>query len=371
MGHTYLLWLAFAALLASAQDGDEPIITLAADVMCPTGWQHFTHTDECYRYWTTVDWNRTVSVRRTYDEAVETCKMHHAELPVVKNATQFAFILDTIGRKTGRQAWLQIRDAPTNRLYPQVWMTNRGRVFDDFFDWDARRSMPGPEPCAAVQLMGEPARRIVGGTDKMITVDCYERLGVLCVKPRRPVSIGGVNLTRTGMVQHVWGTDLYLTFVGGNIPVGTRVTLQTTDENFFATAAPHSPTNCSMVVPLHGPSQSVHLGISHKSYTHKLCNGTCDEATFYLPSTAGLALGAKYSFCFFLPQPFDAPKDKKEYGLNLLPGVFLQEIQKRSEYLTDVCVRHQNSVQLFMGAGRDDRGRDIHRPYYFSSPHEN
>jgi hypothetical protein len=184
------------------------------------------------------------------------------------------------------------------------------------------------------------------------------------------VHIGAVNQTASDIIEHVWKSDLRLTFIGSRIPAGTRVTLQTTTEDFFATAPPRYPTNCSSIRPLVGDATPVLLNVSTRHYRHRLCNGTCDEATFYLSKATPLVRGARYSLCFFIPLPFKVPTAAREYAMNLLPNVFIEVVQARAEYLQDVCTRYQNGVDLFMGSAiRDDTQRDIVRPYYFDSRH--
>ena len=344
-------------------------VSVRAGALCPFGWKHYAPADQCYRFWGSEGFNSSYVVRRTYDEASEVCSRYGAELPIVVNGSQLEFILDYVGRNSGRQVWTQIREDPTMLAVngTKFW-TQHGHPFNEFFDWDHRRKMPGPESCVALQTAGDPARRIVGGNNKMITVDCYERLGTLCVKERRPVHIGGVNMTAAGRVDHIWNRELILKFVGARIPSGTRVSLQTTDDSYFATAPPGYPTNCTFIRPLHAASAPVTLNVTSRPWSHKLCNGTCDEATFVLPAGTPFVRGARYSFCFFNPIPFHVPKSDREYGQNLLPDAYLEVIQDRNEYLQDVCIRHQSSVEGFVN-GKSDLDRDIVRPYYFDSRH--
>ena len=344
-------------------------------VPCPGGWTHFSATDECYRFWGSEGWNETIVIRRTYDEAVEVCKREQAELPVIHNASQMDFLFDRlIGRSTGHQVWLQVREDLASREPFQLWRTNRGRHFDEFFDWDLRRRMPGHESCIALQAGGDRSRRIVGGNNKMVTVDCYERLGVLCAKQRVPVQLGAVNETIRGAIPILWRRELHLTLFGNRIPPGTIVSLQTTTDDYFATAAPRSPTNCSIVRPLVGDARPLHLNVSQMSRWSPHCNGTCDMAHLVIPEDLPLVRGARYSFCFFVPIPFASFKSEREFGVNLIPEVYLEVIQPREEYLRDVCTRHQNLVEGFMINGRDDSNRPLVRPYYFNSlaqgPHQ-
>jgi hypothetical protein len=360
--------LRFAATLVCVVATASFAVDATTATLCPFGWKHYPPADQCYRFWGSEGFNSSYVVRRTYDEASEVCARYDAEIPIVTNATQMTFIMDLVGRNSGRQVWTQPREDPVRSRNGTKFWTQYGHPFTEFFDWDHRRNMPGPESCIALQAAGNPSRRIVGGNNKMITVDCFERLGTLCVKQRRPMHVGGVNMTSDGTVDHIWNRELILRFIGSRIPHGTRVTLQTTDDSYFATAPPRYPTNCTFIRPLHGAASPVTLNVTSRPWSHRLCNGTCDEATLVLPASTPFVRGARYSFCFFKPIPFAEPKSEREYGLNLLPRVWLEVIQARDEYLRDVCVRHQASVEGFV-QGKSDLDRDIVRPYFFDSRH--
>lgn len=364
--------LAAAVVVALSALGAMAVVPPISAVRCPVGWLHYEPEDTCYKVWPTSDWNTTTKVRLPYHEAVEFCALHDAVVPIVVNASQFDFILDLMGRTSGRAVWIGIRNDPANRLAQQVWRTPAGRDFDEHFRWDKKRKMPSVEDCTAIHARGDESKRIVGGNNKQITVDCWEKLGVVCQKQRVPVAINGVNNSASGPVYHVWGKHLKLVFIGRRIPPHTRVTIQTTTEDYFATAPPGFQTNCTDIQSLTAERVSLTLNVSLQTIPHHvLCNGTCDMATVELPASTPFVRGARYSFCFFVPIPFTAPKHRREYSANLLPNVYLETVQAHDEYLRDVCTRHEHSVDLFWNAaGHDDTNRDPVHPWYFNARHE-
>jgi hypothetical protein len=349
------------ACCAAAQVGLKPA--------CPHDWAHRAADDSCYRVFPNDHQNSTMKVRVTFDEATAYCASQGAVLPVMWNASLTDFIAGVVGKTSGEAVWNGIRADPSVKTLPQVWKTDMGRTFTEHFDWDLRQQMPQYEDCVALHMGGDIARRIVGGNNKMVTIGCQERLSVVCQKLRVPVHIRGVNQTQHGVLTHVWNQPLSLDIIGGKIPAGTRVTLQTTTPAFFATGA-NVPTNCRRVQPLTGASLPLTLNVTTRHFAHGICNGTCDVATVSMPAATPFVRGAKYSLCFFVPGPFAAPNELSEYGRNLVPNVIIEVIQKRSEYLMDVCTRHQHSVQLFFGAGHVDTNRDKVSPFYFNSRHE-
>lgn len=338
----------------------------AANLPCPFGWAPYLPTDECYKVWPSNNWNASVKVQVTFDDAALFCASLQAGLPIPRNHSHMDWMLRLMGKTSGSVVWLGIRDDPSNLKWPQVWRTAAGRDFNEFFEWDTKQGMPGPEPCIGLQAGGDLARRIPGGNNKMLTLDCFERMSVMCVKQRVPVSITAVNLTMMGTVQQVWRDPLTLHFYGRRIPVGTLVSLQTTNEH-FSSGLPNQPTHCRNVKPLVGDSVYVRLNVSTKTLRHPACNGTCMIASASWPATTPFVRGAKYSACFFVPLPFANFKNAREFSQDFIPGVAIEFVQRRSEYLQDVCTRHQEDVNLFLGSHTNDRGRPIVRPYYFTS----
>lgn len=349
-------------LMASAAK----IPPLSGKPRCPVGWSHRTLDDRCYKLFST---NFTA---RNYEEADHYCSdAHQAELPMAYNRTTMDYLLDLIVRGSGRAVWLAIRNDPKNRKSPQEFIYPRThRPYSSFFDWDKKRSMPDGEDCVALHAKGRPSVRVLGGNEKMITTSCYNHLDVVCVKDRVPPRINGVNGTGTGIVSLVWRQPAWLNIMGLHLPAGTRVTLQTTSEAYFATG-PNQPTNCTRVPRTTGGSFPLTVqNVTLTRQFNKLCNGTCDSSIVFIPPTMPFVRGAKYSLCFFVPTfNHRSPLVDDEYAaINHLPGLFVQWVQRRQEYLTDICTRHQHSVDLFFGDHRLDSNRDTLNPFYFDSP---
>lgn len=360
----FSLFLAALCLLTIASHALVPPYTA---LHCPPNWIWRQEDDQCYRAFPTSEHNTSTKVRLTFDDATTFCDTQGAQLPILLNHSLADFLMDLVGRTSGEGFWIGIRKDKSDKQTHQVWMTRNRRVFDSYFDWDHRRQMPQDGDCVAIHMKGDPSKRINGGNDKWVTMSCDEPASVVCQKPRYPFHIGGVNRTSSGIIQQIWGQDLYLEFIGKNIPHGVIVTLQTTQEGFFA-HEPFQPTNCSKISHLIGASRPFHLNVSTHRYKDKLCNGTCDLAHLVVPATLPLVRGARYSLCFFPPFPYANPKQQDEYANDWLPGLSIEFIQKREEYLTDVCTRHRHSVDLFYGNGWDDTDRDRVSPFYFDTP---
>jgi hypothetical protein len=347
-----------------------------SQLTCPKFWSHRKTDDRCYRLFPSERSNATFRTPLNYDEAAEYCRIvHNAELPMAYNRTTADYLLDLIGRKSGVAIWLAVRHDRRSRRTsgdPNFIFPDSKRPYPfktSFWDWDKSRGAPDGEECLALHARGDKSKRILGGNNKMVTVNCFNQLRVVCVKDRYPARINAVNGTTTGVVKATWRKPLWLEINGLYIPPGTRVSLQTTSEAYFP-AGPGQPTNCTDVPHTTGGSYPLILTnvTVNRKYPQKLCNGTCDSAVVNVPLSMPFVRGARYSLCFFVPA-FDKPTPlvSAEYARNLIPGVTVEWVQRRAEFLEDTCKRHKHSVDLFFGDRRTDTNRDKVNPYYFTS----
>lgn len=332
---------------------------------CPPKWRHRKADDTCSRFFPAG--NQSLAVKVSFRDAAAYCGSLRAALPVITNYTQLSFYR-SFALQSGVGLWMGVTADPAHKRNPQRWIAPNGRSEGILFDWDTRRRMPNGEACVVLHMRGN-GETIVGGDNKMITVDCAERHAFVCTRPRLLASLTGVDFLPPSRVEVTWRRARIVRFLGAHIPVGTMVTMQTTNDR-VDTKSPNQPTNCKKVSMLTGASTPIRLNVTGRQMAERrLCNGTCDEGVVYFPIGWPWQRGARYSFCFFVPFPFSTPRVASEYALDLLgPRSYLEVVQDRHEYLRDVCNRRKANVNLFYNDRRTDGNTDKAQPYYFESP---
>jgi hypothetical protein len=258
----------------------------------------------------------------------------------------------------------------------QQWRTQHGRLFSQYFSWDTKRSQPGKFSCVVVHVRGNATARVNGGNNLMVTVSCDSQASVVCAAPRVPVAVGGANYSASGPLLHLYSIrPLALLFIGSNIPANLHVSLQTALPTLISGVADYTATHCrSKQQPLSGTSVAVPLTLTSAfgTITHTLCGGVCDVAIAQWPFTSAtnppFVRGANYSMCFFLPYfQFASPVDQREMIWDLLPDSYIRPAETRTDFLTDVCTRHNNLVDAVYN-GVYDTARQGVSPFYFDGP---
>jgi len=313
----------------------------------------------------------------TYGEAIVQCGAYGAFVPPIVNATMLGWMTGIVGPYSGKRFWNGIR---ANRTYvqttPQVWQTQLGRNFTEYFAWDALRSQPGEGNCVIVHILGNISARLPGGNGLMVTVDCGSKAYALCALPRAAPSIGGANNTNSGALLLLYAIrPLQLVFIGANIPANIYVTLQTANAEYNSGIPDFTQTHCQpRLQPLTAERVAVQLfpttAFGNVSSTD-LCGGTCDVATATWPyinaTDPPFIRNATYSICFFLPYFFSYPKSQQEFVWDLLPNLAVQPGETRTDFLVDVCTR-QEQLLMDVYSGVTDANRPPVNPYYFNSP---
>ena len=346
---------------------------------CETGWNHNPADDSCNMVFPSVgNQNRTGTgdaVPVTYWDAQAFCAKHRGAVPAIQNITwQLPYLMRLVRSSTvpGAAWWIGVHaDRKDKKVGPnqrQRWVTPNDRDEGFTFRWDGSRHMPSYEGCVVMHMIGD--KKHTGGNDKMITVDCDERHHVVCTKPRVEASLTMLDHWVPGRVEVLHGYEKRVTFAGPYIPQGLRVTMQTTDER-NSLVPPRRVTHCDHIHTLTGASEPMLLNITAKREYSPLCNGTCQYATITFPASWPWVRGAQYSFCFFVPFPFNEPRAHAEWRTELMRNAYIEVVQKHTDYLRDVCDRRKANVNLFYGDGRTDLNRDKKTgPWYFDSPVE-
>lgn len=180
-------------------------------------------------------------------------------------------------------------------------------------------------------------------------------------------NISAVNGGSLRRIEVVWRQPKTISFYGAFIPNGTQVSMQTTD--WRTPEPPGIRTDCSTIRTLAGASSPRLLNVTGKKLNGtNLCGGdACQIAHIRFPGDWPWVRGATYSFCFFIPIPFRAPLVLQEFSNNLIPGAYVDVVQKQTEYLSDICNRREENLNLFYGDRRLDTNRDRRQPWDFES----
>ena len=197
----------------------------------------------------------------------------------------------------------------------------------------------------------------------------------MCRRPRIPWGVTSVNMTMTGPVLAVENQQLVLNIVGPLLPRLFAVQLQTT--SYTTHNGPEGmPTHCTQTKPRNPilfnvsvPAVATNITTAYKH--NQFCNGTCSIATVTFPKTMQLTRGYNYSLCFFFPYDYQTPKTSDEFRWDLLPDLYVQVAEARTNYYAETCSRHQELVQvMYYDRTQTDAVRAVESPFYFSGPIE-
>jgi hypothetical protein len=362
--------------------GETPTLTFHLWDTCSEGWA--AYEEFCYKHFSALSYdhrpNETLISEYTFDDALSFCKTEHkATIAPIQNLAQVQFLISMVGKNSGRKFWNGVyRDS---RFKKPVWRTPYSRTgFNDFFIWDNKRRMPHLEDdCILFHIANDLSRRLVGGSNAMITYPCHSRAEVVCSRLRYPWSVTAVNGTNSGPVIAIEDKPLILHIVGNRLPKFFGVQLQTTNYKTH-NGLEGEPTHCTQSRPrtpvsmINGSTIPAYaFNVSDLYSFNPLCNGTCTKALLKFPPPAqlGLVRGHRYSMCFFLPYDFDFPISSDEFRWDFLPNSYVEVYQSERSYLEETCVRHQQLVELlYFDANATDTTRPVQTPWFFDGPRE-
>jgi hypothetical protein len=352
-----------------------PPVTPYASQPCPTGWNYHDWDDSCNSVWpksnrSAARLNNAPSLL-TFAQATAFCGSHGAELPIIRDIpTQLTYYMNLALNNSGIKWWIGV-SADKRFANNQTWVTSSGRPVGFVFNWDAARVQPKAlDRCAVMHQVGLPASRVYGGNGFMISSDCYERHSVICTKQRVPVSITAINDGAPRQISLIYGFPLTISIMGHRIPDGTQVSLQSASARTAVPIPDRAPTHCKAILNMSGVAAPFVLNVSNTSVASSLCTrNTCAVGSFTIPADWPVVRGARYSLCFFTALPFSTPVSFREFEYELLgPAAYIEVFQHTPDYLSDVCTRRTQDMQVVSGDGvADNKLPPDTAPYFFDS----